>query len=187
MSTTRQRTTNWLPAGACPRALLAGAGTLALMLSASGCSLFHSAPEAVGADAAAPAGKRTGLALEADQLLDTDRRFASRSLEIGAPDAFREYWDEQGLRLMPAGEPVIGPDQVRGSLAAGLPMILSWEPRYAEVFAPGDWGWSWGDWQAHEPGAGGRRLAQGRYITLWKKQPDGSWKVRMDTGNTSPN
>lgn len=159
---------------------------LALALGAGGCALFHGAPDAAGTDADAPAGKRSGLALQADQLLDTDRRFATRSLEIGAPDAFREFWDVQGMRLMSSGDPVIGPDPVRASLAAGSPMILSWEPRYAEVFAPGDWGWSWGEWQAHEPGAGGRRLAQGRYVTLWKKQPDGSWKVRMDTGNTAP-
>jgi hypothetical protein len=153
----------------------------------AGCSLFHSAPEAVGTDANAPPAERTGLALEADKLLETDRKFAARSLEIGAADAFKENWDVQGMRLMSSGEPVIGPDKVRASLASGAPMILSWEPRYAEVFAPGDWGWSWGEWQAHEPGAGGRRVGQGRYITLWKKQPDGTWKVRMDTGNTAPN
>src|SRR5207237_175884 len=109
--------------------------------------------------------ERTGLALEADALMATDRKFAARSLEIGAPDAFKQNWDVQGMRLMATGEPVIGPDKVRASLASGAPMILSWEPRYAEVFAPGDWGWTWGEWQAHEPGAGGRRIGQGRYIT----------------------
>jgi len=36
----------------------------------------------------------------------------------------------------------------------------------------------------HELGAGGRRLAQGKYVNLWKKQADGSWKLRLDMGNT---
>jgi ketosteroid isomerase-like protein len=26
----------------------------------------------------------------------------------------------------------------------------------------------------------------GKYATLWKKQKDGSWKVVMDMGNSSP-
>ena len=26
----------------------------------------------------------------------------------------------------------------------------------------------------------------GKYVTIWKKQADGSWKVAMDTGNSSP-
>lgn len=119
---------------------------------------------------------------EADRLLQADRDFAARSLAAGAPDAFYQFLDELGMQLPAVGEPVVGPDNVRTVLAQGPPTILTWEPRYAEVLND-DWGWTWGEWQAHEPGAGGRRLGQGKYMHLWKKQPDGSWKVRLDMGN----
>ena len=132
----------------------------------------------------APAGARSGLAAAADQLLDTDRAFAARSLEVGAAQAFHEYFDKDGVQLPAGREPLVGPDAVQLNMAGLGGTLLSWEPRYAEVFAPGDWGWTWGDWQAHEPGAGGRRVAQGRYVNVWKKQKDGTWKVRMDMGQT---
>lgn len=122
---------------------------------------------------------------EADELLQADRDFAARSLLAGAAEAFFQFLDEEGMQLPAAGEPVVGPDNVRDSLAQGPKTILSWEPRYAELLTD-DWGWTWGEWQAHEPGAGGRRIAQGKYINLWKKQPDGNWKVRLDMGNVQP-
>ena len=154
----------------------------AAVLAAAGCAL-GSGSQAAEADAAQPQGARSGLAFEADQLLNADRAFAEESLQLGAPEAFSRYFDEQGIHLGPSGPPAVGPGQVRARLAEGPANILSWEPRFAEVFAPGHWGWTWGDWQLHEPGAGGRRLAQGRYVNVWKKQPDGSWKVRLDLGN----
>lgn len=158
------------------RFLLAGACALA------GCAAL-SGPQSASVDAATPATERSGLELEAAQLLDADRAFAQESLKLGAPEAFSRFFDEQGIQLGPSGAPAVGPEQVRASFAAGPANVLSWEPRFAEVFAPGDWGWTWGDWQLHEPGAGGRRLAQGRYMNLWKKQSDGSWKVRLDMGS----
>ncbi len=154
----------------------------AAALAAAGCALFSGA-ESATVDAEAPKAERSGLELEAEELLDADRAFAARSLEAGAPEAFAKFFDEQGLQIGPAGPPAVGPEQVRARLAQGPANILSWEPRFAEVFAPGAWGWTWGEWQLHEPGAGGKRLAQGRYVNIWRKQPDGSWKVRLDLGN----
>lgn len=123
------------------------------------------------------------LVLEARNLLAVDRAFAARSLEAGASVAFSEYLDERSVQLPPDGAPVVGRDAIARLLEEGPRIVLTWEPRYAEVFAPGDWGWSWGEWQVHEPGAGGRRQGEGKYVNLWKKQPDGSWRVRMDMVN----
>jgi ketosteroid isomerase-like protein len=150
----------------------------ALALGASGCSWFHFGAESAEAT---PAGEapRTGLAAEADRLLAADRAFAAKAMDLSASTAYREFFDAQGLHLPAAGEPVSGADAAAASVGAA-PRLLTWEPQYAEVFAPGDWGWTWGEWRAHEPGAGGRRIAQGRYVNVWKKSPDGSWRVRAD-------
>lgn len=166
-----------------PRArwrVAAGVGVLAVLLGASGCSLWPFGSESADAVPTEPARERTGLAAEADGLLDADRAFAAKALELGAAEAFAQFFDPQGVRLAATGDPEVGPDSVRAGLAAGPARLVSWEPRYAEVFASGTWGWTWGEWQAHEPGAGGRRVAQGRYVNVWRKQSDGSWKVRAD-------
>jgi ketosteroid isomerase-like protein len=117
-------------------------------------------------------------------LLEADRALSKQLLETGAADAFGDYFDERGVQLAPSGEPAVGPAKVAASqVATG---VLSREPRHAEVSDAGDWGWTWGDWQLHERGAGGLRLAHGRYLNVWRKQPDGSWKVRADFGAADP-
>jgi ketosteroid isomerase-like protein len=152
----------------------------AAILSLAGCAETPHEPEVVAAGSVpAPGASRSKLAQEADRLLEADRAFAARALEKGAPEAFHDYFDSQGVRLTFEGEPPVGPDVAAQSLENAT-MLLSWDPRYAEVFAPGDWGVTWGDWQAYEPGAGGKRLGQGRYVNVWKKQRDGSWKVHMN-------
>ena len=147
----------------------------------AGCAGTPEEPEsaAAGSQPADLGEQRNPLAEEADRLLEADRAFAARVLEKGAPEAFHNFFDSQGVRLTFDGEPPLGPDVVAQSLENGT-MLLSWDPRYAEVFAPGGWGVTWGDWQAYETGAGGRRLGQGRYLNVWKKQRDGSWKVHMN-------
>lgn len=145
----------------------------------AGCAGEPHEPEVVAAGSKEAGAERSPLALAADRLLSADRAFAARVLERGAPEAFHDFFDSQGVRLTFDGEPALGPDAVAQSLE-NAPILLSWDPRYAEVFAPGDWGVTWGDWQAYEPGAGGRRLGQGRYLDVWKKQRDGSWKVHMN-------
>lgn len=158
----------------------------------AGCGLFPAVDSGVatappaGATKPAPKAELSGLALEAQKLLEADQAFAARSLEVGAAQAFHEFLDEKGMQLPPTGDPVVGRDPIRERLQKGPPIILSWEPRYAEVFAQGRWGWTWGEWQAHEPGAGGKRVGQGKYVNLWKKQSDGRWKVRLDVGNSAP-
>ncbi|HUR40275.1 MAG TPA: nuclear transport factor 2 family protein [Verrucomicrobiae bacterium] len=156
------------------------AAIAALALALGGCGLFGGGSESGDAGPAVPRGERSALDGEADQLLAADRAFAQRSAERGALEAHRAFYDEKGLRIAASGEPLQGLEAIREQLSASPARVLTWQPRYAEVFAPGKWGWTWGEWQAHEPGAGGRRLAQGRYMNLWKKQPDGSWKVRSD-------
>lgn len=150
------------------------------------CSLWPFGSGSADAVPSAPARERTGLEREADRLLEADRAFAAQAATLGAAEAFARFFDAQGLRLATAGEPAIGPERVRTLIAAGPSRILTWEPRYAEVFAGGRWGWTWGEWQAHEPGAGGRRVAEGRYLNVWKKQGDGSWKVRADLRSGEP-
>lgn len=137
------------------RAVLAAA----LLVGSTGCSLFQ-----VELPPAQPA----------DELLAADRQFARRA-QLG-PEAYREFFEAQGIWLEAAGAAVIGRERIVAE-AAQRRSVLAWEPRFAEVAPSGDWGWTWGDWQLRD--AGGKRIAlQGRYMSLWRKQADGTWQVR---------
>lgn len=150
--------------------LLVAAGALA------GCALLG------GGDDGDGDGDEDGAVPPNAGLLEADRALSKQLLESGAAEAFGTSFDPRGIQLATTGDPVVGSAQVRARAPAG---VLSREPRHAEVSADGDWGWTWGDWQLHERGAGGRRLAHGRYLDVWRKQPDGSWKVRADLGAAS--
>ncbi|MDI6780166.1 MAG: DUF4440 domain-containing protein [Bacteroidota bacterium] len=54
----------------------------------------------------------------------------------------------------------------------------------AEVSNSGDLGYTWGTYKTKFEGAQGKPLERtGKYLTVWKKQNDGGWKVIADIGN----
>ena len=67
---------------------------------------------------------------------------------------------------------------------------LTWIPTHAEVLGAGDLGYSVGSSEYRQAAAGGQApVRRGQYLTVWRKQADGSWKVVYDTGSNflSPN
>lgn len=62
---------------------------------------------------------------------------------------------------------------------------LRWRPLVAEASAAGDLGYTIGAWDFVErrDGAAPAVTGRGRYLTVWRKQPDGGWKVVADLGN----
>jgi ketosteroid isomerase-like protein len=125
---------------------------------------------------------------EAEQkaLLETDQAFARASLEHGAAEAFRIYLAEDALALPAGSQPVIGRETIYQRMSSISGSILAWEPRQAEVARSGDLGWTWGTYEVRSPGEDSRVLAYGKYVNVWRKQADGSWKVIVDIGNQSP-
>jgi ketosteroid isomerase-like protein len=51
----------------------------------------------------------------------------------------------------------------------------------------GDMGYTWGHFDGRSKDAGGNPVVtSGRYMTIWRKQPDGNWKVVLDAGANEP-
>jgi len=62
---------------------------------------------------------------------------------------------------------------------------LTWAPTAGEVIGAGDLGYTTGRSVFSSKDADGKPIERrGQYITVWKKQADGSWKVIYDTGST---
>ncbi len=63
---------------------------------------------------------------------------------------------------------------------------LSWTPTKGEVIGAGDVGYTIGR-SIYRSKVGGRVTERrGEYLTVWKKQSDGSWQAIFDTGSTLP-
>jgi len=64
---------------------------------------------------------------------------------------------------------------------------LTWTPIKGEVIGAGDVGYTTGRSVYRQKDATGKVTERrGQYLTVWRKQTDGSWKVVFDTGSTLP-
>lgn len=64
-------------------------------------------------------------------------------------------------------------------------VTLKWEPINGEMFASGKMGYTTGKFVMRFKDDDGRmKESTGRYITVWRKQKDGSWKIVTDTGSS---
>jgi ketosteroid isomerase-like protein len=120
-----------------------------------------------------------------DELFAADRAFSRAVVDSGAP-----AWNARlapdvtkpgagGLILLRGVEPVSAFDK---SLFADPTRQLRWEPTDAVAYTDGRTGVTVGRSAWVRKTAPTDTLARGRYLTLWRKQPDGRWLILLDTG-----
>jgi ketosteroid isomerase-like protein len=64
---------------------------------------------------------------------------------------------------------------------------ITWKPSEAVVAASGDLGYTMGTNSITFPDAqGGLVSSNGRYVTVWRKEPDGRWRCVVDFWNEAP-
>jgi ketosteroid isomerase-like protein len=62
---------------------------------------------------------------------------------------------------------------------------LTWTPVHIDVSKSGDLAYSYGTFEFRSLGKDGKpSVEHGKYTTIWKRQPDGTWKVVLDMGNS---
>jgi ketosteroid isomerase-like protein len=100
--------------------------------------------------------------------------------------AFASHFAEDGVELQNGGgintheEIAKEPDWPEGT-------SLSWTPLKADMAGSGDLGYTYGHYIFKSRDKDGKIVPRyGKYMSVWKKQKDGSWKVVVDMGNTSP-
>ena len=114
-------------------------------------------------------------------LVEMEHAFAKAAATKGTRDAFLEFLADDGIIFQPGpvnGKKFWGERQPRKGL-------LSWEPIFADVSRAGDLGYTTGPWEFRPNGPDDQPVAFGQYFTIWKKQPDGSWKAVLDRGVSS--
>ena len=61
---------------------------------------------------------------------------------------------------------------------------LTWTPVGADIAASGDLGYTYGNYEFRTRDEDGKPVVDhGHYTSVWKRQPDASWKVVLDMGN----
>ncbi len=132
----------------------------------------------------APADTR---AADEAALRDLDAQW-SKATGTNSAEQFVSYFADDASLLPPNVATLTGKEAIQKwatELMAMPGMAVSWQPTKAEASRGGDLGFTLGTYEMTLNDAKGKPMKDhGKYLTVWKKQADGSWKVAVDTFNS---
>jgi ketosteroid isomerase-like protein len=123
----------------------------------------------------------------ADGIMHTDREFNAYCKAHGRSAAFMHFASDSALQMRERAVPLRGLQEIRAFYMQinDTSSNLSWEPEFGMV--SGNLGYTFGWWSFKaKPAPGKDTVLTGNYVTIWKKQADGSWKYILDGGNSAP-
>ena len=169
-----------------PRARLSG--VLALLLAASPLLAQLPGPQPLGQPSQLnnPLTQPT-LSPGALTLLELEGRFA-QAVATGGGKVFSTWFADDAVALNNGRAALLG----RAAIAAQAQWNpkdyqLTWTPTGAQMGPSNDMGFTWGHYEGRSKDKNGQPVTlSGRYITIWKKQADGDWKVAMDASADEP-
>ena len=110
------------------------------------------------------------------------------SKAAGTRDAERvaSYYAEDAIAYPPNEPAALGraaAKKVWGAYFAEPSLMISWRTQHAEVI--GDLGYTSGSYEVTSKGPDGKAGSEkGKYLCVWKKQADGTWKAVHDMWNS---
>ena len=112
-------------------------------------------------------------------LVATERAFSRLSVSSGIREAFLRYFADDGINFAP--NPV-NTKKAMSELSPGYgPTRLAWQPVFGGVSQAGDLGYTTGSYVSTDL-TGKRPPRYGCFFSIWRRQPDGTWKVVLDAG-----
>ena len=149
---------------------------------------------ACGSPAAAPVDQQPAAAQPADDVEAVTaavnqvwEQYAS-SLNAGDVDRYMALWADNAIQLPPDSLPLVGKETLRAGLESEVKAITyDMKITNEEVNVSGDLAVARGTYAATiTPKDGSNPIAiDGKYMTLLKRQPDGSWKIFRDIYNSN--
>ena len=118
----------------------------------------------------------------AGQLAAAESAFAAHSVATEVREACLAAFAEDSTLLRP------GPVPARESLRSrpAPPIELNWRPAFVYAAASGELGYTTGPWRITSKTKPAETPSFGQFVSIWKKQPDGAWKVFIDLGISHP-
>jgi ketosteroid isomerase-like protein len=114
-------------------------------------------------------------------LADAERTFARAARVKGWRAAFLEFFAEDAIALTPDPTSAFARLKTR-PVKPFSEEELTWEPKAGDIAASGEMGWLTGPSTFIDHTAKDSTPGYGNYLSVWKKQPNGQWRVYIDIG-----
>jgi len=119
-------------------------------------------------------------------MVKTEQAFSKTAEEKNTRDAFMAFIADDGLLFRPGAvngkkwmiEHPVPPSDKKP--------LLAWQPAFAGMAMSGDMGFTTGPWEFKGDIKDEKPSGYGHFVTVWKKQTDGSWKFVVDLGISHP-
>ncbi|MFN8547101.1 MAG: DUF4440 domain-containing protein [Candidatus Eisenbacteria bacterium] len=115
-------------------------------------------------------------------VVEVEQAFCADAASRGVRAAFLTFMAEDGVIFRPT------PTNARESWEKreDLDGSLRWWAETADIARSGELGYTLGPWHYRTEATGDSIVAAGVYLTVWRRQADGSWKAAADGGITTP-
>jgi ketosteroid isomerase-like protein len=120
-------------------------------------------------------------------LMELETQFAA-AVAAGGGKAFASWFADEGVTLANGRPPVIGREAIAAEAQWDPKNYqLTWTAEGAQMGPSNDMGFTWGHYEGTGKDVHGQPVTHsGRYMTVWKRMSDGSWKVMLDASADEP-
>lgn len=113
------------------------------------------------------------------EMVDAEKAFIEMAKTQNRRDAFLFFLSDSSITQGPQG-PIKGKARIEAQTVTED--WLFWEVAYSDLASSGDFGFNSGPWYYRPRRTDEKWVAFGEFNSVWKKQPDGSWKNVLDIG-----
>lgn len=120
------------------------------------------------------------------ELINVDNQFSKLSEVRGVNEAFLYYLADDAVLLRSNSFPIIGKEIIKERFFSrpDSGYTLTWKCLYADIAQSGELGYTFGIYEFKALDAQGNPIiGNGTYLSIWKKDQFGNWKLILDTGN----
>ncbi|HEY0370190.1 MAG TPA: nuclear transport factor 2 family protein [Chthoniobacterales bacterium] len=122
------------------------------------------------------------LTATAHAIAENEKKFYEMGQDAGTKAAFLQFLADDSIVFHPG--PVNGKQEWAKRPEKGI--SLKWHPLFVAVSRSADLGYTTGPAEWRHEKEDENPFGFGQYITIWKKQPDGTFKVALDAGSEVP-
>jgi len=118
------------------------------------------------------------------EIVETEKEFSDMAGEVGIPAAFILYAADDAVVLR-GDQLVVGKSELiafyQDQYGENRDVKLTWEPDFVDVSSSGDLGYTYGQYTYSYIDSTGTTIeSTGIFHTVWKRQPDGTWRFVWD-------